>query len=598
MSARRLLPLIDHLRQAAGPPGDAALTDADLLKRWVRRRDQAAFELLVWRHGPLVLCTCRRLLGRHADAEDAFQATFLVLLRKAGSIRRREALGAWLHRVACRVALRARAAALRRAAREQPLVEAPAAPDPGDAAARDLRSVLDEEIDRLPPRYRRAVVLCCLEGKSQEEAARTLACPRGTVSSWLARARERLRRNLRRRGVALPAAALATTLAPHSWAALAPLLSPLLSACAAVSAGGTFASAAVSPRTIALAERTMRTMLLTRVKIATAVVLLFAALLPAGVGTLYRPTPAVAGEQKAAKTTPSADPVGTTGNDGRSGPATPEPADGIAWGTSSRGLQAGLALRPGDDPHCGPGESVTFVVHLRNVGTREVRLTHTEALFLELMPTVEDARGNRLAVAAGPVRLGEVPLVRRTIQPGQQVTLGYPWFRVRPPGWRGDVRGPTCCAAAGRYRVRYAGLPLRLDDDGDASAPPTGHVDFDVRGAVADVRPPAQAAGGPTVAQMLSFQPRQQGVVCTTPAADQWAGCTVERVKWATGSGWLLRDAGGKVLRRFLDTNGDNRVDVWSYYKDGVEVYADIDTTFTGKPDQYRWFNAAQLRGR
>ncbi len=102
----------------------------------------------------------------------------------------------------------------------------------------------------------------------------------------------------------------------------------------------------------------------------------------------------------------------------------------------------------------------------------------------------------------------------------------------------------------------------------------------------------APATAAPTVTAMLTFKPRQEGVVCTTPAADKQAGCKVELLKGAHGSGWVLKDEEGNLLRRFFDSNGDNHIDVWAYYKDGVEVYAEIDTTFTGKPDQYRWFNA------
>src|SRR5262249_9343452 len=153
-----------------------------------------------------------RLLPRHEDVEDAFQATFLVLVRKAGSLRRHEALAAWLHRVACRIAGRARAVDNRRASREQPLTAEPCAPQVDMPVQRDLCAIVDEEIERLPAHYRCAVVLCCLEGKSQEEAARLLSCPRGTVSSWLTRGRERLRLRLLRRGIIVSTAGLAAAL--------------------------------------------------------------------------------------------------------------------------------------------------------------------------------------------------------------------------------------------------------------------------------------------------------------------------------------------------------------------------------------------------
>src|SRR5262249_11903944 len=158
--------------------GGSAPSDAQLLERFVTWRDQAAFELLVWRHGPMVLGVCRRLLPNLADAEDAFQATFLVLVRKAASVIRREAVGGWLYRVAHRVALRARSVLARQAVREQPGVDRLAAPACAVPAWDALRRVLDEEIDRLPSRQRTAFVLCCLEGKTSAEAARA------GLSSW------------------------------------------------------------------------------------------------------------------------------------------------------------------------------------------------------------------------------------------------------------------------------------------------------------------------------------------------------------------------------------------------------------------------------
>ena len=193
---------VRHVARAVGEPA-AVESDRELLDRWAAVRDHAAFELLVWRYGGLVLAACRRVLPA-ADAEDAFQATFLVLAKKAGAVGRRGTLGGWLHRVAVRVA-RAANAQVRR--QPGPLGFDPVARATADADA-DLRRLLDEELDRLPDRFRQVLVLCYLHGKTADEAARELGCPRGTVLSRLMRARDRLRGRLERRGVALSAAAL------------------------------------------------------------------------------------------------------------------------------------------------------------------------------------------------------------------------------------------------------------------------------------------------------------------------------------------------------------------------------------------------------
>jgi RNA polymerase sigma factor (sigma-70 family) len=194
-------------------------SDAELLTRFVAGGDGAAFELLLWRHGPMVLGVCRRLLRCAHDADDAFQATFLALVRKAGSIGRGDALPAWLHRTAQRAALHARAAASRRpeSLPENAALEAPDAAS--DLEWRDLRPVLDEELNRLPDKYRSLIVLCYLQGKTQEEAARLLGCPKGTVAVRLSRARQRLQDRLTRRGVTLGLTATGGSLAAHASAA-------------------------------------------------------------------------------------------------------------------------------------------------------------------------------------------------------------------------------------------------------------------------------------------------------------------------------------------------------------------------------------------
>jgi RNA polymerase sigma factor (sigma-70 family) len=203
--------------------GEAAIAGGDgdgaLLARFAERREEAAFAALLQRHGPMVLGLCRRLLGHAQDAEDVFQATFLVLAKKAGSVRKRDSVGSWLHGVARRLALRARAQRSLRGERERAAV----APAPSAASAwQDLEAALDEELGRLPEKFRAPLVLCHLEGHTHEEAARLLGVPLGTVRSRVARARERLRDALSRRGVALSAAAFATAVAAGTAAAAVP----------------------------------------------------------------------------------------------------------------------------------------------------------------------------------------------------------------------------------------------------------------------------------------------------------------------------------------------------------------------------------------
>src|SRR5262245_34987706 len=203
----RTAQLVGHLQRLAAAAGPAS--DADLLERYIRWRDEDAFAGLVGRYGPMVLLVCRRMLADAGAAEDCLQATFLVLARKAGSIRRRESLAAFLHCVACRVARKARAAGFRRGPVEAvDPDEAPADPRPdplSELTARELMTALDEEVGRLPEAYRLPVVLCCLEGLSLEEAARRLGWTPGSVKGRLERGRRRLHDRLARRGLTLGA---------------------------------------------------------------------------------------------------------------------------------------------------------------------------------------------------------------------------------------------------------------------------------------------------------------------------------------------------------------------------------------------------------
>jgi RNA polymerase sigma factor (sigma-70 family) len=238
--------LLNYLRRLAAPPAPDLDTDAALLDRFARRRDETAFAQLVGRHGPMVLRLCRRVLGDAHAADDAFQATFLILSRQASAVRRPGALAAWLHAVAYRVALKARTAGQRRRLHETPapdLTPPDPRPDPlEELTARELLTVLDEEVQRLPEVYRLPVLLCGLEGRTQEEAAAQLGWTPGSVRGRLERGRRQLHLRLARRGLSLSAALAAVELS--RGAALA------VPAVSAMGAG----AGAISVRAVALAE--------------------------------------------------------------------------------------------------------------------------------------------------------------------------------------------------------------------------------------------------------------------------------------------------------------------------------------------------------
>lgn len=243
------------LRQLHDLTGTAAaeLSDGQLLECFARHRDAAAFELLLRRHGPMVHGVCRRILRDAGEAEDAFQATFLVLVRRAAELNRMGSLAGWLHGVAYRVAVRARSRALRRPASDTEATEmAPARPE-SDATGRDLRPVLDEELARLPDKYRLPLVLCYLEGRTHEEAAAALGWPKGTVSGRLARARERLRGRLARRGLAVSASLVVAILLEQSASAVPPSLTAATTRLV-LDAAGSGATAAAPGLATALAD--------------------------------------------------------------------------------------------------------------------------------------------------------------------------------------------------------------------------------------------------------------------------------------------------------------------------------------------------------
>jgi RNA polymerase sigma factor (sigma-70 family) len=314
---------LSQILELAASSRTACSTDHQLLDDFTTRRDEAAFAALLARHGPMVLRVCRRVLGHEQDAEDAFQATFLVLARSAAVIRRHEALAGWLHGVAYRTAMKVKRSAARRRRHEarSPL---PALPEASPTWA-EVRAVLDEEIQLLPAHYRTAFTLCVLEGKSVPQAASELGHKLGTVSSWLTRARQRLQGRLAQRGIQLAGVLAALSVGESARAAIpAALARATIRFGLQVAAGGL--AAWVIPSHIAeLATGVTRAMSLTKAKFATAVLLAVAVI--AGAGALAHQAPA-AGQPPAEGPKSEAGPQGPKHASSRP-PATDEEADCI-----------------------------------------------------------------------------------------------------------------------------------------------------------------------------------------------------------------------------------------------------------------------------
>ncbi len=273
--------VLRDIRGAAARREVGSLADGELLGLFLARRDEPAFAELVRRHGPTVLGVCRRVLRNAHDAEDAFQATFLVLVRRAASVRPPGRVGSWLYGVAYRTALEARRAAARRRAREAHAMRRIAVEEP---SPQDLWPLLDQELRGLPDKYRAPLLLCDLEGKTRKEASAQLGWAEGTVSSRLARARGLLARRLLRRGVAVPAGAAAMAVAGGTATAGVPSLLAKETVQAALLVAAGRAAGAIPAPVLVLMKGVLRAMWLTKVRVF--VVVLAGTLAVAGVMSL------------------------------------------------------------------------------------------------------------------------------------------------------------------------------------------------------------------------------------------------------------------------------------------------------------------------
>ncbi len=280
-AAHLLTNFLHHLSSAARVEN---LPDRALIERFASQRDEDAFAALVRRHGPMVLRVCQRVLHDAHAAEDAFQATFLVLSRKAASLRCTDTVGCFLHGVAFRVAQNARKQRARRQKHESQNIVENRITDPlAEVTVREAQAMLDQELDRLPEKYRAPLVLCCLEGKSREEAARQLGWPAKLVKSRLEQGRERLHQRLTRRGLTLPAALGAALLTEEAASAALPALLIRAAVQAAQSSSGVSASVAL------LAESALGGTAIGKAKVVVVALMLLTGVLAAGMGAFSSP---------------------------------------------------------------------------------------------------------------------------------------------------------------------------------------------------------------------------------------------------------------------------------------------------------------------
>ena len=383
--------VIQHLLADLRPDGDGR-TDGELLARFLRSRDEDALAALVRRHAPMVWGVCSRLLRNHDDAEDAFQATFLVLVRKAAGVPG-QAVANWLYGAARQTAVRVRATAAKRGRRETQVVDMP---EPIGAEVRDadVLAVLDEELSRLPDHYRGVVVLCDLEGMTRREAARQLAIPEGSVASRLARARALLAKRLNQRGVTLSGGALAAILSQSVASAGVPALvvSNTIKV-ASLTAAGQAATGVISVKVAALTEGVVKAMFVSKLKAAFSVVLILGFMATGATILTYR-TAAGQGDKRPTGTGP----VATSPGPKEKGVA--EPPKPREDGEILRGWWTVVKVRIGGPQAVDEGE--VREVHIDHQGT-------TGGMISFEYPTRTDSMKYTVDPSKNPKEIGLIP---------------------------------------------------------------------------------------------------------------------------------------------------------------------------------------------
>jgi RNA polymerase sigma factor (sigma-70 family) len=491
MAAPGLCALLGHLERLTRGPCHEQRTDRQLLEYFATSQDETAFAELVARHGPLVLRVCRRVLGHEQDAEDAFQATFLVLAQHFGSIRKRESLTAWFYGVAYRTAMKAKRSAARRRNHE-----ASSSQRTRSTTARpswdDVQAVLDEEIERLPATFRAAFVLCVLEGKTVPAAAEELKCKEGTVSSRLTRARQRLQQQLAQRGIRLSAVLAALSVADSARATVPSKLVQTTIRLGLVGAAGGPAAEQLPPDVAALAAGVTRAMFLQKARIAT-LVLLIAGLVAAGVGVLTHQALAAreqpvaspkSGTRSPASRTPAEDEQGSIAYSGRVLGPDGRPVSGARLSLTRWTGRAPEQVSPlPESGTSGPDGRFAFTVPKAQFDDHDTVVTATAANYgVGWVDVPPDGKRDDLTVR---LVADDVPITGQVLdlegKPIQGVTLRL----LRINAARGEDLGPWLEAARGKkglsldLELRHAGryhtaLPIKVTTDGQGRFRLTG----------------------------------------------------------------------------------------------------------------------------
>jgi RNA polymerase sigma factor (sigma-70 family) len=453
MASRQMNRVIQCLRRAACARDGAAQADGQLLENYLARRDETALETLLARHGPMVWGVCRRVLPGYHDAEDAFQATFLVFIRKAASVTPKSMLANWLYGVARQTALNLRTSVLKRKGREQAMANVPEPTLTDKRVWSDVQPILDEELGRLPDHYRAVIVICDLQGKTRKEAARHLHCPEGTVAGRLARARVMLAKRLAKRGVVVTGAALATLLAQNAASASVPssVMTATLGAASLFTAGNAAATGVISPKVVATTEGVLKAMMMSKLKSVVTVVLLLGFMGAGAIGLTSQLASGSGGQPPAIEFPAKPDQK-----------KAPNPKEEVftAWGKAVGGLQAGLGYYSGQKRAYSPGETVKLVVRVRNVSKQELKFQYLKEYFIETPPAVTDGKGKPVLlgrrdddIAGGLVH---VP-VEVNLAPGKEIEISE--LKLDPRTETQSVHeGQWTVYGTGTFSVQYERL--------------------------------------------------------------------------------------------------------------------------------------------